>query len=225
MKEFIISLIMLISLALTAHSEEWELSFNEKLQLPAHDTLQYGLFDQEENRIAQTTVIYNLTEEGLWISDSINESEILIDEKSLMPIEGTKVFNSSQGRVEIRTVFDGDSIRAHMTVDAGEEDRTIAVSEIMTIHNDQLLFTTPAIDFGQKKHNMKLFVPASVTLIGMALIVNDPVEVEIPAGKFEAYPIRFDFGMGIQEAWYEVAEPHRMLIYDNGRIQYRLEKS
>lgn len=224
MKELLISLLIMVVMALTAHADKWDLSFNEELQLPAHDTLHYGLYDRGDNKVAETKAIYNLTEEGLWITDSINQSEMLIDSQTLMPIKGIKGFQSKQGAIEIVTTFSGDSIHAHLSADAGEEDRSLAIPEETTLHNDQLLFTIPTIDFEQIKHELKLFTPSSVTTIGLALIIDKPEKIEVPAGKFKAYPVRLDFGMATQKAWYEFDEPHRLLMYDNGKIQYRLEE-
>jgi hypothetical protein len=236
MKEIIIILLTIIVMIFTMNAGENTLKFAEDHALPEHDTLFYGLYDASDIKLIETIIVYDLTEEGVWITDFINESEILLDAVTLKPISGSKMFHNAGQAIIIGTLVTEDSIYAHLLAknekDAADstapfqhnETRSLPIPKSAFLHNDQLLYSFPAIDFTQKRHDFKLFVPASVSFIDVAAIIGKPEKITTPAGEFEAYPVTFDFGTVKQKAWYELEEPNRMLIYDNGTLQYRFEK-
>lgn len=236
MKEIFITLLLLVIMTFTMSGGDNALRFSKDPGLPERDTLYYGFYDKSDIKLIETMVVYDLTEEGLRIIDYINESEILIAPSTLMPISGSKMFHNSGQAILIGTLFTEDSVFAHMMVKAEEdaadpdapfqhnETRSLPIPKGAFLHNDQLLYSFSEIDFSQKRHDFKLFVPASVSFIDVAAIIGTPEKITTPAGEFEAYPVTFDFGVVKQQAWYELEEPNRMLIYDNGTIQYRFEK-
>ncbi len=224
MKEFIITILTLIVLLTTVQAAENDLKFDPDFKLPIRDTLYYSLYDKSENKVAESMTIYNLDEEGLRIIDIVNQSEVLIDPASLSPISGQKVFMDGQKQILVTSAIVGDSVQLFMKLDEQEETMSIAIKKYPFLHNDQLLFSFPALDFSQKRHDFQLFVPASASFIQVAALVGKPENIEVPAGEYSAYPVTFDFGMATQKAWYEVEGSHRLIVYDNGQIQYRLEK-
>ncbi|MGC9315993.1 MAG: hypothetical protein ACP5G4_10280, partial [bacterium] len=203
---------------------ENSLAFDPDFKLPVGDTLFYSLYDKSDNKLAESMTIYYLDEEGLRIIDLVNQSEVLVDPASLTPISGQKVFQDGQQQILVTSTIVGDSVQLFMKLDEQEEVMSIAIPKSSFLHNDQLLFSFPALDFAQKRHDFQLFVPASGTFIQVAALVGKPESIEVPAGEYSAYPVTFDFGVATQKAWYEAEGSHRLIIYDNGQIQYRLDK-
>ena len=184
--------------------------------------LDYGLFDGNDDEIAVSKVVIEVVDGMLLIEDSINESAVRLTMPDLLPSSGVKIIHY-QGDYEIHSVFTEDSIIVDAKTPRGDEHVSIELTDETVFHNDQLLFSIPAMDFTVKKKRLSLFIPANSSVIEMMIVVKGEEKVTVPAGEFDVFKVALDFGMNIQQAYYEVASPHRLILYDNGQIQYRFK--
>lgn len=187
-------------------------------------TLEYGIYVKESGeRVAQSTVIVEVEDSMVLIDDSLNESLVSLRLPGLEPYYGDKTIHFN-GDYEIHSQFEGDSIFIDATTPNGDQSIRQEIPQRPLLHNDQLLFSIPAMDFSVQKQSLTLFIPANATFIDMAVVVKGKEKVEVPAGEFEVYRVVFDFGMDVQYGLYLVEKPHNLVFYDNNQIQYKLEK-
>ncbi|HHS50714.1 MAG TPA: hypothetical protein ENN07_06310 [candidate division Zixibacteria bacterium] len=187
-------------------------------------TYTYGLFDiKTGEEVAKTVVIVEVEDGMLLIDDSLNESFVSVKLPGLEPYYGEKTIRY-EGEYVIHSQFEGDSIIVDATTPAGDQHIRLKIPRQPMLHNDQLLFSLPAMDFSAERQRFSLFVPANASFIDAAVIIEGTETVEVPAGEFEIYKVKFDFGTTVQEGYYAVEAPHHLIIYDNGALQYRLEE-
>ena len=200
-----------------------ELTLNPEGVFSKDESRVYGLYSNESGeRVGESRISCRIEDSTLRIVDSISRSEVEITYPGLTPIYGFKIIEYG-GTYEIESRFTEDSIVINAQTPQGEQNHTQEIPDGVLLHNDQLLVTLRAMDFSERKQRFKLFNPANASVIEGAAVVRGIEEIEVPAGEFEAYRVALDFGTEVQEVYYEKDFPHRMLLYNNGTIQYRLE--
>ena len=183
----------------------------------------YSIFDIASGaEVAKTKVSCIVAPSTLTIKDSLNNSEATISRRDFSPISGHSIF-IYQGTYDITTLFTADSILLEAVTPQGDQNVALERPTGTLLNNDQLLFSLPAMDFSIKKQHLKLFVPANASVIDLALIVEGEQKMTVPAGTFAVFKVKLDLGAAFQYAYYEKAFPHRMIAYDNTKIQYRLK--
>ncbi len=186
-------------------------------------TYTYGLFDiATGEELVKTTVIVEVEGDVLVIDDSINESFVTLKLPSMEPFYGEKTIHYN-GDYIIQCQFQGDSVIIDATTPSGEENAVVEIPNRPLLHNDQLLFSLPAMNFTVEKQKFTMFIPANASFMTAAVVVKGKEKTQVPAGEFQTYKVALDFGSDVQYSYYNVNKPHTLVLYDNGRIQYRLE--
>lgn len=183
----------------------------------------YSLVDTKTGEeLVETKVTVEVEEGMLLIEDSINESFVSVKYPSLEPFHGEKTIHYN-GDYHIISQFRGDSVIIDAQTPQGEQNLALKIPRRPVLHNDQLLFSIPAMDFSIPKQGLSLFIPSNASFIDMAVLVKGKTKTKTSAGEFEVYKVAFDFGTEMQYGYYHVEKPHHLIIYDNGKLEYRLQ--
>ena len=225
MKRLLIIMVALMLFGLSISAKMQELKLDPEDIFSGREVFIYGLFDNESGEeITETEVICEVEDGYLLIDDSVNESFVSVKLDDLSPYSGEKSIHYA-GDYVIHSQFTETQIIIDAETPDGEQHIELDRPEGLLLHNDQLLFSLRAMDFSIEKQKLKLFIPANASIIDMAVMVEGIETFNAPAGEFEVYRVTLDFGLSMQTAFYEVENPHKMIAYDNGTLQYRLKES
>lgn len=216
-------LVLLIIPTLALCKELPELKLKPEGIFTENKKFYYSIIEKKTEKIVAKTFISCVLDGNIMtITDSLNNSVIDVDVRTLRPIEGHWTIEY-EGVYEVFTYFTEDSIFVDAETPVGPQKVSLAMPDGIMLHNDELLMGLRSMDFTTPKQRLKLFVPANASIINMVVIVKGKEKIAVPAGKFETYKTILDFGVGSQTAWFEVAKPHRLIQYENDAIKYKLE--
>ena len=103
----------------------------------------------------------------------------------------------------------------------GEKNATIDVSP-NAYDNNSVLAIPRGLQFSVgKAASFTNASPANAAQVKSTVTVAGQESVTVPVGTFDIYKVVMGLG-GAQKqtAWYEVADPHRLIKYDNGTTQF-----
>jgi len=216
-------LLLVISVSILWAKDIDEIKLSAKEVFVENEEFDYQIMDMKENKVlTQSKIVCKIDDDELEITDSANRSKIVVNKTTLEPKNG-KVVIEYNGTYNIDTRFSEDSIYIDASTPQGDQSMVVEKPEGILLHNDQILMSLRAMDFTKEKQKTIIFVPANGKTMDLVLVVGEKENFEVPAGKFEVYPVTLDFGVATQTAYYEVESPHRMIAYDNGTIQYQLK--
>ena len=157
-----------------------------------------------------------------------------LDGFSLRPISQEKTLVTPDGTLEVVARYSGNKVEITAWTgsqpsarrDGVRPDRATLSIPPDAIDNDQLPMVLRSLPFAEgytlKCTNVipELFLktPTTITVLG-----NDDIETAI--GVFHAWKVEADFGQIKHYLWYQVAEPHHLVKYDNGDTLFLLAKA
>jgi len=164
--------------------------------------------------------------------DFDDRSSVLVDPKTLKPIEGERVITGEDGALRIEVHYAGGiaEIERIATEPGKEEERRIDRLDVPEHAYDTgaslfLWRTIPMqVDYRAAYSSMATAVVGRSQENRVTLRVLRQETVEVPAGTFEAWRVEIRAPGGVkQTAWYAADSARRLLKYDNGQTTFVLE--
>ena len=165
------------------------------------------------------------------ITDAIT---LQVDAKTLRPVEGARetARRDDTGKpVVTRTSWayragERETLRAKVErPGASTSERELAV-RAHAYDNEAALWLWRGIAFAEGYDQAYVSVnPLDTTQQTVSLRVPQREQVEVPAGKFEAWRILLRTGRAVRTAWINTAPPHQIIRWDNGDLIFELVKS
>jgi len=150
---------------------------------------------------------------------------VKVDPQTLKPIVNTQELTGSPNDYSLTATYAENKLTVTAKTAQGDKSTTIEVAPD-AYDNDSLLAILRGLPFTVRTPATFMnVVSANATQIKSTVTISDTESVTVPAGTFNTYPVAMNFG-GVQKqtVWYEVADPHRMIKYDNGTTQFVLVK-
>jgi len=151
-------------------------------------------------------------------------TKVIIRAEDLKPILVEKSIVTNQGKVEVKAEYSGDVVQA--TLRSGENSQSMKVELPKdTYDNEEVLMMLRAFPFQDK--NMKRFNTFSPSVGRTFLSEIKEVgreEVKAKTGIYDCRKLMLSAGGQTHYAWYGVSSPYYLVMYDNGRLVYRLNK-
>ena len=178
----------------------------------------------DQTKVGESNITVEKLDSGdLKICEDISQSEVILDGKTLKAKTSHMIVKTSQGTYDVTDTFVGDSVFVSAQTPQGEQKARLKLPS-NTYHNNALLMLIRGMDFKVGNSiSFNNFSPYNSTTIKTVVKVIGEEKVSVPAGNFDTYHVKLDFGTITQDAWYEKDAPHRMIKYDNGKLQYRLK--
>ena len=164
-----------------------------------------------------------------------DEVALTVEAKTLVPVQGTRatVARDTSGKAqETRTRWsyraEGDRLRLATTVEraGGKAEEAELLLRPHAYDNESSLWLWRGIAFAEGYDQG--YVSASAldrTQQTVSLKVPQREQVEVPAGKFEAWRILLRNGRAVRTAWISIDPPHRVVRWDNGEVIFELVKA
>jgi len=226
-KSFYFLLVLLLILASSCKKEvaqNMEQPFSPEV-FGQNESFSYVLIENAgQMKVGESNVTVEKLESGdLKICENISQSEVILDGKTLKVKSSHMIVKTPQGIYDVTDTFVGDSVFVSAQTPQGEQKARLKLPP-NTYHNNALLMLIRGMHFKVGNSiSFNNFLPYNSTTIKTVVKVIDEEKVSVPAGNFDTYHVKLDFGTVTQDAWYEKDAPHRMIKYDNGRLQCQLK--
>ncbi len=150
---------------------------------------------------------------------------VKVDPQTLKPLTSTQELTGSPNDFSLTATYADNKLTVTAKTAQGDKNATIAVAPD-AYDNNSLLAILRGLPFGTgAAASFTNVVTANAAQVKSTAAIAGQESVSVPAGTFETYKVIMEFG-GVQKqtAWYEAAEPHRLIKYDNGTTQFVLAK-
>ena len=184
----------------------------------------YGLCEFQTNidEAAGTTELVQRcidAEESLYRDDR----SVTVDSDTLEPISSERVIvNEKDQQVETKSVvYPADRVFASFLSVSGENEYgatrylpqpSVDVPRPTWYDDNTLMWLARGIDFATTEELTFTDVnPTTVTVFNVGLLVEGQEDVDVPAGKFQAWKIRFTTKTVTHRVWIDIESPHRVV--------------
>jgi len=157
------------------------------------------------------------------IVDSVSAE---VDAETLRPRRVERVIDGPEGERRCEASYAESNVTVEQRTEEDERTDTLNVPEP---HYDSWsdLFLWRTIEFFEDQELKYIDVLscslAKPDLLSAVLKVEEIEEVEVPAGRFQAWRLEFRSGGRTQKAWYADDERRTLVRYDNGDLVFELE--
>ncbi len=164
-------------------------------------------------------------EQRLQLGAATQHFLVKVDPQTLKPLVSTQELAGSPNDFSLTATYADNKLSIAAKTAQGEKNATIDMSPD-AYDNNSLLAILRGLPFSVgNAASFTNIVPATAAQIKSTATVADQESVTVPAGTFDTYTVVMDFGGAAkQTAWYEAADPHRLIKYDNGTTQFVLVK-
>ncbi len=150
---------------------------------------------------------------------------VKVDPQTLKPLASDQELTGSPNDFSLTATYADNKLAATAKTAQGDKNATIDIAPD-AYDNNSLLAILRGLPFSEgTAAAFTNVVTANAAQVKSTATVSGQESVTVPAGTFDTYKVVMDFG-GAQKqtAWYEVADPHRLIKYDNGTTQFVLVK-
>ncbi len=150
---------------------------------------------------------------------------VKVDPQTLKPRASDQELAGSPNDFSLTATYADNKLSITAKTAQGDKSTTIDVSPD-AYDNNSLLAILRGLPFSTgDASSFTNVITANAAQVKSTATVAGQEAVTVPAGTFDTYKVVMDFG-GAQKqtAWYEVADPHRLIKYDNGTTQFVLAK-
>ena len=150
---------------------------------------------------------------------------VKVDPQTLKPLASSQELAGSPNDFSLTATYADSKLSITAKTAQGEKNATIDVPPD-AYDNNSLLAILRGLPFSVgNAASFTNIIPTNAAQVKSTVTVADQESVKVPAGTFDTYKVVMDFGGAPkQTAWYEVADPHRLIKYDNGTTQFVLAK-
>ena len=147
---------------------------------------------------------------------------VTVDAQTLKPLTSTQELTGSPNDFSLTATYVANKLTIMVKTPQGDKTATVDIPSD-AYDNNSLLAILRGFPFGTETAvSFTNVTTANAAQIKSTATVADQESVTVPAGTFDTYKVLLDFGGTQQTAWYEVADPHRLIKYDNGTTQFVL---
>ncbi len=150
---------------------------------------------------------------------------VKVDPQTLKPLVSTQEVTGSPNDFSLTATYADNKLSITAKTAQGEKNATVDVPPD-AYDNNSLLAILRGLPFSAgNAASFTNVIPANAAQVKSTVTVAGQEAVTVPAGTFDTYKVVMDFGGAAkQTVWYEAADPHRLIKYDNGTTQFVLAK-
>ena len=193
---------------------------------------EYNIIKDSDNSAVGTSTIdiqpardATTIEQRYQIGNVAEHFVVKVDPQTLRPLTSTHELTGSPNGFSLTATYTDRQLTLTAKTAQGDKSTTIDVAPD-AYDNNSLLTILRGFPFSTgTAASFTNVVTANAAQIKSTTTVAGQESVTVPAGTFDTYKVVMEFsGAPPQTSWYESADPHRLIKYDNGTNQFVLVK-
>lgn len=203
---------------------------------PDYELLRYDITDQRDVKLGtvdmEIRLVGDLYEMRLLFllpeTEVRDEIFVTVDAETLAPLSYSRLAEDPDNRIEAAGTYregeDGPLLESLVTDNGEEESERIELSEFaFDTDSSAWLWRSIAFEEGiELTYSSVNVLRQRAQLVRLEVVGQDVVRA--PAGAFLSWQIEVRPGLDRQNAWYEVAPPHRLIRWDLEPRRYTLRE-
>lgn len=155
----------------------------------------------------------------------IDVSSTSIWADTLKPILTEKTISVQQQKSEVKAQYNNNRVNLTINIPPDTQNMELSLPQ-NTYDNDEILMILQAIPFKEENSIMfNNFSSAVGRTFFSELHVVGKEKIIVDAGTFECFKIEMKAAGETHYSWYSTSEPRRLIMYDNGRLIFKLKET